>query len=89
MVGPSRDRVGTEGACRPVERLRDPAQAPVVLMPLAVEVPADHNGPDRAGAGGLQSGRGALGAGPGCPRVVDEEHGAAVEGMVARTSLVA
>ena len=74
-----RDRSCAQRAVGPLERLGYPAQAPVVLMPLSIEMAPDHDRGDGAGAGGLERCSGALGARAGGPRVVDQEDGVALE----------
>jgi hypothetical protein len=62
---------GTQGAESPVERAGDPSQPAVVLVPLAVQMAADHDDGDGPGAGRLERRGGALGVGAGGPRVID------------------
>jgi hypothetical protein len=73
-----RDRFGAQRAIGPLERLGYPAQAPVVLMPLSIEMAPDDDRGYAFCAGGLQGGGGALGACTRGPGVVDDQDGLVV-----------
>ena len=55
LAGRCAHESAAERASAPVERARDAAQPTVVLVPLALQVAADHDRRDRAGAGALEA----------------------------------
>ncbi len=70
-----RNRTGAaEDASVPLERSRDTPEATVVLVPLTVQMPADHNRCDGSRAGRFQRGRGTLRICARRPGVVDQQY---------------